>query len=43
LDSEQAVSLLVNGFCREVFKTLPLEFSVEAVKLLEMKLEHSVG
>ena len=43
LDSEQAVSLLVNGFCKEVFKTLPMEFSVEAVKLLEMKLEHSVG
>ncbi|MFT5241296.1 MAG: Fe-S cluster assembly protein SufB, partial [Kiritimatiellia bacterium] len=31
------------GFCKEVFKTLPLEFSVEAVKLLEMKLEGSVG
>ena len=43
LDSEAAVSLLVNGFCKDVFKTLPLEFSVEAVKLLEMKLEHSVG
>jgi len=43
LDQEGAVSLLVNGFCKEVFKTLPLEFSVEAVKLLEMKLEHSVG
>jgi len=43
LDSEQAVSLLVNGFCKEVFRTLPMEFSVEAVKLLEMKLEHSVG
>jgi len=43
LDSEAAVSLLVNGFCKEVFKTLPLEFSVEAVNLLEMKLEHSIG
>ncbi|NQU40724.1 MAG: Fe-S cluster assembly protein SufB [Lentisphaerae bacterium] len=43
LDSEAAISLLVNGFCKEVFKTLPLEFSVEAVKLLEMKLEDSVG
>lgn len=43
LDAEGAVSMLVNGFCKEVFKTLPLEFSVEAVKLLEMKLEHSVG
>ena len=43
LDAEAAVSLLVNGFCKEVFKELPLEFSVEAVKLLEMKLEGSVG
>lgn len=43
LDSEAAISLLVNGFCKEVFRTLPLEFSVEAVKLLEMKLENSVG
>ncbi|MBT3295290.1 MAG: Fe-S cluster assembly protein SufB [Verrucomicrobia bacterium] len=43
LDSEEAISLLVNGFCKDVFKTLPLEFSVEAVKLLEMKLEDSVG
>jgi len=43
LDSEAAVSLLVNGFCKDVFKTLPLEFSVEAVRLLEMKLEGSVG
>jgi Fe-S cluster assembly protein SufB len=43
LDTEAAVSMLVNGFCKDVFKTLPLEFSVEAVKLLEMKLEHSVG
>jgi len=42
-DEEQAISLLVNGFCKEVFKTLPLEFSVEAVKLIEMKLENSVG
>lgn len=43
LDTEGAVSLLVNGFCKDVFKELPLEFSVEAVKLLEMKLEGSVG
>lgn len=40
---EEAISLLVNGFCKEVFKQLPLEFSVEAVKLIEMKLENSVG
>ena len=43
IDEEQAISLLLNGFCKEVFNQLPLEFSVEAVKLLEMKLENSVG
>jgi Fe-S cluster assembly protein SufB len=43
LSEEEAVSLLLNGFCKEVFKMLPLEFSVEAVKLLEMKLEGAVG
>jgi Fe-S cluster assembly protein SufB len=41
--TEKAISLIVNGFCKDVFKTLPLEFSVEAVKLIEMKLENSVG
>ena len=43
IDAEKAISLIVNGFCKDVFKTLPLEFSVEAVKLIEMKLENSVG
>lgn len=43
IDAEKAISLIVNGFCKEVFKTLPLEFAVEAVKLIEMKLENSVG
>jgi Fe-S cluster assembly protein SufB len=43
LDTESTISMLVNGFCQEVFKQLPLEFSVEAVKLIEMKLENSVG
>jgi Fe-S cluster assembly protein SufB len=43
ISKEEALSLMANGFCREVFKTLPLEFSVEAVKLIEMKLENSVG
>lgn len=43
IDEEGAVGLLLHGFCKDVFKTLPLEFSVEAVKLLEMKLEGSVG
>jgi Fe-S cluster assembly protein SufB len=41
--AEKAVSLIINGFCKDVFKTLPLEFAVEAVKLIEMKLENSVG
>ncbi|MFT7538100.1 MAG: Fe-S cluster assembly protein SufB, partial [Lysobacterales bacterium] len=43
LDMEQAISMIINGFCGEVFKELPLEFATEAVKLLEMKLEGSVG
>ncbi len=43
LSREEAISLVINGFCKEVFKTLPLEFAVEAVRLLEMKLENSVG
>ncbi len=43
IEEEQAIGLLLNGFCKDVFKELPLEFSVEAVKLLEMKLEGSVG
>ncbi len=43
IGDEEAIGLLLNGFCKEVFKELPLEFSVEAVKLLEMKLEGSVG
>ncbi|MCC6625061.1 MAG: Fe-S cluster assembly protein SufB [Deltaproteobacteria bacterium] len=43
LDAENAVSLVVNGFCREVFKELPMEFAVEAQKLLEISLEGAVG
>lgn len=43
LSEEDAVSLIVNGFCREVFKELPMEFAVEAQKLLELKLEGTVG
>jgi Fe-S cluster assembly protein SufB len=43
MDMEKTISMLVNGFCKQVFKELPLEFSVEAVKLIEMKLENSVG
>lgn len=40
---EDAVNLIVNGFCKEVIRELPLEFAVEAQKLLALKLEHSVG
>jgi Fe-S cluster assembly protein SufB len=40
---EDAVSMIVNGFCKEVFKELPMEFAVEAQKLLEVSLEGSVG
>ena len=42
-DAEKAVSMIVNGFCREVFRELPMEFAVEAGKLLEVSLEGSVG
>ncbi len=43
LSSENAVSMIVNGFCKEVFKNLPMEFAVEANKLLTVSLEGSVG
>ncbi|MEE4204431.1 MAG: Fe-S cluster assembly protein SufB [Halieaceae bacterium] len=43
LDAEAAVSMIVNGFCKEVFRQLPMEFAVEAGKLLEVSLEGSVG
>lgn len=43
LDEEKAVSMIVNGFCKEVFKELPMEFAVEAGKLLEVSLEGAVG
>ena len=43
LSAEQAVSMIVNGFCREVFRELPMEFAVEAQKLLGVSLEGSVG
>ena len=43
LDEEEAVSLIVNGFCREVMKELPMEFAVEAKKLIAISLEGSVG
>ena len=43
IGAEEAVHLIVNGFCKEVFKELPMEFAVEAQKLLEITLENSVG
>jgi len=43
LSSEDAVSMIVNGFCKEVFRNLPMEFAVEATRLLAVSLEGSVG
>ncbi|HIA37445.1 MAG TPA: Fe-S cluster assembly protein SufB [Flavobacteriales bacterium] len=43
LDTEQAIGLIVNGYCKEVLKQLPMEFAVEAQKLLSISLEGSVG
>ncbi len=43
LSTEDAVNLIVNGFCKQVFKELPMEFAVEAQKLLNVSLEGSVG
>ena len=40
---EDAINLIVNGFCKDVIRELPLEFAVEAQKLLTLKLEGSVG
>jgi len=43
LNQEEAVSLIVNGFCKEVLQQLPMEFAVEAQKLVSISLEGSVG
>ena len=43
LSQEDAVQLIVNGFCKDVFRVLPMEFAVEAQKLLELSLEGAVG
>jgi Fe-S cluster assembly protein SufB len=43
LSAEEAVSMIINGFCRQVFRELPMEFAVEAQKLLSISLEGSVG
>ena len=43
IGSEEAISMIINGFCKDVFQQLPMEFAVEATKLLGLKLEGSVG
>lgn len=43
IDTEKAINLIVNGYCKEVLNKLPMEFAVEAQKLLEISLEGSVG
>ena len=43
IGAEEAVSMIINGFCKDVFPQLPMEFAVEATKLLGLKLEGSVG
>jgi Fe-S cluster assembly protein SufB len=43
LSAEEAVSMIINGFCKQVFRELPMEFAVEAQKLLSVSLEGSVG
>ena len=43
ISEEDAVNMIVNGFCKEVFKELPMEFAVEAQKLVGISLEGSVG
>ena len=43
IGEEDAVSMIVDGFCKQVFRELPMEFAVEAKKLLEVSLEGAVG
>ena len=43
LSKEEAVRLIVNGFCKDVIRLLPLEFAAEAQRLLALKLERAVG
>jgi len=43
IPAEEAISMIINGFCKDVFRELPMEFAVEATKLLSLKLEGSVG
>ena len=43
ISMENTISLIVNGFCKDVFKELPMEFAVEAQKLMEVSLEGAIG
>lgn len=43
IDEEDAIAMIVNGFCKEVLKELPMEFAAEAKELLNISLEGSVG
>jgi Fe-S cluster assembly protein SufB len=43
ISEEDAVSMIISGFCKDVFNELPMEFAVEADRLLALKLENSVG
>ena len=43
IGTEEAIALIVNGYCKDVLNQLPMEFAVEAQKLLEISLEGSVG
>ena len=43
IDDENAIALIVNGYCKDILNQLPMEFAVEAQKLLEISLEGSVG
>jgi Fe-S cluster assembly protein SufB len=43
ISTQDAINMIVNGFCKEVFRELPMEFAVEAQKLLGVSLEGSVG
>ena len=43
LTDEEAVNMIINGYCKEVFQHLPMEFAIEAQKLLAVSLEGSVG
>jgi Fe-S cluster assembly protein SufB len=43
IDDENAVALIINGYCKDVLNQLPMEFSLEAQQLLSLKLENSVG